>query len=177
MRIAGAEVVHGDARAGLAVLRHGRQQARAVAVEFGDLEDDAPRIDLVLVELAQAGQRLVGLQAADPARRDVQAEEPVARRLLQLAQGLVAYLAVEAAQGALVGLRTGEQRSGRAQTALAVAQAREGLHAGDQAGGGIDKGLEDGKRLAIEHNRLQQWPTRAVGEGKQECGQLSWAVT
>ncbi|MOA48758.1 hypothetical protein D3C78_1715470 [compost metagenome] len=75
---------------------------------------------------------------------------------MQGLQRLVAHRAVEAAQGGLIGFRIGEQRAGRVQVTIGVAQAGECLYPGNQASGGIDNGLEDGEGLAIEHEGLQR---------------------
>jgi hypothetical protein len=148
--VAGAEIVDGDARAGVAVARHHLGQALVAAAQLGDLEDHPVRVDAVLLQLLEAGQRLVGAQPADPAWRDVQAEEPVRRRFRQARQGVVADLPVEAAQGGRGNLRIDEQRAHREQLAVGLAHAAEGFDPGDEAGGGIDEGLEAGDRLPVD---------------------------
>ena len=61
------------------------------------------------------------------------------------------YLAVGAAQGGWRRFRIGEQRPGGMRPALAIAQPSQGFDARDPAGGGVDKGLEDGKRQSVDH--------------------------
>ena len=68
LRIAGAEVIDGDARAGLAIARHHVGQALDIAAQLSDLEHDALWIDAVSLHLLQTGQGLAGTQAIDPAR-------------------------------------------------------------------------------------------------------------
>jgi len=70
---------------------------------------------------------------------------------VKAAQGILANLSVEATQGGGRGLRIGEQWPGRMGLAMSIAQSRQRLHAGDTAGGGVDKGLEDGEGLSVDH--------------------------
>jgi len=70
---------------------------------------------------------------------------------METLQGILADLAVKAAQGCWRGFRVGEEWAGRMRSALAIAQPSQGLDAGDTASGGVDKGLEDGKRQSVDH--------------------------
>ncbi|MNP20329.1 hypothetical protein D3C76_1128960 [compost metagenome] len=121
LRVAGAEVVDGDPRTGFAVACHHLWQAQVAAAQLGDLEDHALRGDALLLQLLQAWQRLVGAQAADPARRDVQAEEPILGCLVNAGEGVVADLPVQLAQGRRTHLRVEEQRPDREQFAIGLA--------------------------------------------------------
>ena len=185
LRVAGAEVVDGDACPGLAVARHHVREFLAAAAQLGDLEHHALRRHTVFLQLLEAGQGLVGAQAADPAGRDVDTEEPVRRCLVQAQQGIVADLPVQPAQGRRRNARVGEQRAYRAQAAVGLAQAPERLDTGNAASGRIDKGLEAGDRLPLDHNvflvrsgelqpvRHARWTAAAERSIKQECGQLN----
>jgi hypothetical protein len=109
--VAGTEVIDGNACTGLTIARHHLGQTLDVTAQFGDLEHNALRIDAMRMHLLQAGQGLAGAQTVDPAGRDVQAQKPVCRRFMQAAQGIVADLPVEAAQGHAWRARVGKQRA------------------------------------------------------------------
>lgn len=70
---------------------------------------------------------------------------------MQPAQGVIAQLPVESSQGYAGGTRVGEQRAYGLQATVSQAQATQGFHAGNAAGGGIDERLEAGERLPVDH--------------------------
>src|SRR5450830_1286418 len=174
LRIAGAEVIDGDACAGLAIARHHVGQALDIAAQFSDLEHDALWVDAVGLHLLQAGQGLAGTQAIDPARRDVQAQKPVLRRLVQTAQGVVADLPIQTAQGHAWGAWVGEQRAHGQQAAVSLAQAAEGFDAGNAPGGGVNEWLEAGERLPVDHGAslkaLARKGPALADEGRADSG-------
>ncbi|MNG12325.1 hypothetical protein D3C84_959320 [compost metagenome] len=111
LRVAGAEIIDGDSCAGLPVTRHHLCQALDVTAQFSNFENDSLRVYTMLLQLAQARQRLVRTQAADPPWGNIQAEKPVARHLMQTAQRVIAQLTVQATQRNGVCSGIGEQRS------------------------------------------------------------------
>ncbi len=154
LRVACAEVVNGDACAGFAIAPHHVRQAQAGAAQFGDLEDDALRRNAARTQLLEAGQRLAGAQPADPARRNVDAEEPVRRHFVQTTQGVVAYLAVESAQRAGGDFRVNEEGADRQRGTVFLAQPAERFDTSDQARGGVYERLEKCDCLPVYHGRI-----------------------
>jgi hypothetical protein len=111
----------------------------------------------MVLDLFEARQGLARSQAIDPTWRDVQAQEPVFGGFMQAAQRIVANLSVESAQGCARCARVSEQRAYGLQATVSLTQTAQGLDAGDAARGSVDKRLEAGERLPVDHGASLEW--------------------
>ena len=154
LRIAGTEIVDGDADAEFAIAGDGLGQAGQIASGLGDLVDDPARRDTGALQLRQAGQFGAPFQLADPARREIEAEKPVIRCAGEAPQRIVPQRAVEVQQVQGRGAGIGEQGADGGMAPVILAQAPQGFDAGDAPGRGVDEGLEEGSGVAGKHKAI-----------------------